>query len=152
MMRPALGAAHWAAFIAHATVRHKEAFIDAFAPRVLCCVGDTAGAPCPHRFVVDLGAPDAGAKLERLHLDHEQDVQVTCDMWRRALPASPRVWDDGVDGALLCHLLFGVGGDAIHGAPTVRFRCGPARLGASDAYCHQLNMPHYSGLRDVAAV
>jgi hypothetical protein len=31
-----------------------------------------------------------------------------CDMWVQALAALPRApstWDDGVDGALLCHLL-----------------------------------------------
>ena len=34
---------------------------------------------------------------------------MTCDMWLRALAALPRApatWDDGVDVALLCHLLF----------------------------------------------
>ncbi len=34
---------------------------------------------------------------------------MTCDMWVRALAALPRApatWDDGVDVALLCHLLF----------------------------------------------
>ena len=34
---------------------------------------------------------------------------MTCDMWVRALapaPRAPATWDDGVDVALLCHLLF----------------------------------------------
>jgi hypothetical protein len=47
--------------------------------------------------------------LGELHLDHEQDLVVTCDMWVRALapaPRAPATWDDGVDVALLCHLLF----------------------------------------------
>ena len=149
MMRPVLGEAHWNAFVAHATTHYKPAFLNAFAPCVLRCVGGTA--PCPHRYTVDLSAPGADSKLAQLHLDHEQDVQITCDMWRAALPPSPRAWDDGVDGALLCHLLFGVAEDRVHGASMVRFRCGPASLGAPGTYCHQLHMPHYRGLRDVAA-
>ena len=44
--------------------------------------------------------------LGELHLDHEQDLVVTCDMWVQALAALPRTWDDGVDGTLLFHLLF----------------------------------------------
>jgi len=35
-----------------------------------------------------------------LHLDHEQDLVVTCDMWLQALavlPHAPATWDDGVD-------------------------------------------------------
>ena len=42
--------------------------------------------------------------------------------------AAPRSWDDGPDGAALCHDLFGVGGvSEAHGAACVRFRCGPPR-------------------------
>ena len=67
-------------------------------------------------------------------------------VWVRAiaaLPHAPGRWDDGVDGGLLCHLLFGVRADPVHGAAMLRFRCRAAR-------CHKLNMPHYRGLRDVA--
>ena len=116
--------------------------------------------------------------LGELHLDHEQDLQITCDMWKAALPPSPAAWDDGINGPLLCHLLFGVRNDPRHGAAMVRFRCGPLGLGSGAGYCtpphcvlsslhppgrshptrvhapssgHQLNMPHYRRLRDVAA-
>ena len=77
---------------------------------MLRCVGTNHGAPCPQGFEVDLTSPRTFAKLELLHLDHEQDVAITCDMWVRAMAALPHGlgwWDDGVDGALLCHLLFG---------------------------------------------
>ena len=60
------------------------------------------GSPCG--FCVDLASSDAFTKLGLLHLDHEQDVVVTCDLWKRAMPSSPISWDDGVDGGLLCHL------------------------------------------------
>jgi len=147
LMHPALGDARWAAFLAHATERYKPAFLAAFAPPTLRCVGQ-AGRPCPHGFVVTPASPNA--PLEHLHVDHEQDVQITCDMWRAALPPAPASWDDGIDGGLLCHLLFGVRDDPVHGPPMLRFRCGPSGLGSDAGYCHQLNMPHYRGLRDVA--
>ena len=82
------------------------------------CVGSRDGAPCPAGFEVDLLAPEAYDRLERLHLDHEQDVRIACDLWQRALPATaPAAWDDGVDGGLLCHLLFGVDDSAARGPP-----------------------------------
>ena len=51
-------------------------------------------------------------------------------MWVQALAAlprraRPRTWDDGVDGTLLCHLLFSVHDDPAEGAAMLRFRCGP---------------------------
>jgi hypothetical protein len=61
-------------------------------------------------------------------LDHELDLVVTCDMWVQALAAlsrAPATWDDGVDGALLCHLLFSVHDDPAEGAAMLRFHCGP---------------------------
>ena len=39
--------------------------------------------------------------------------------------SQPRTWDDGVDGTLLCHLLFSVHDDPAEGAAMLRFRCGP---------------------------
>ena len=147
-VRAALGEFLWADFVAHAEARYKAAFVATFRKPVLRCVGTNHGAPCPRRFHVDLTSPSAFATLEELHLDHEQDVAITCDMWVlaiAALPHGPGAWDDGVDGALLGHLLFGVRADPVHGDAMLRFRCGPGA-----AHCHKLNMPHYRGLRDVA--
>ena len=104
------------------------------------------GAPCPLAFEADLTTPRTFAALKHLHLDHEQDVTITCDMWVSAiaaLPHGPGRWDDGVDGGLLCHLLFGVRDDPVHDAAMLRFRCRAAP-------CHT-GMPHYHGVRDVAA-
>ena len=95
MMRPVLGDALWAAFVVHANARYKPAFLAGFQAPVLRCVGKP-GQECD--FAVDLFAPDAAAKLGCLHVDHEQDVQVTCDMWKNALPPTPVSWDDGIDG------------------------------------------------------
>ena len=102
-------------------------------------MGEYDGGPCPRGFVVDLGSRRATDKLRYLELDHEHDLQVTCDLWRRQLPADFTSWWDGVrDPSMLCHLLFGVSANAVHHAPSVRFRC---------ADCHDRSMPHYRSLR-----
>ena len=72
-------------------------------------------------------------------------------MWVQALAAllrAPATWD-GVDGALLCHLLFSVHDDPAHGAAMLRFHCGPVHGQRSTNYCHKHNMPHYRGLRNI---
>lgn len=134
-MRGALGERCWAAFVAHAH-RYKRPFLEAFDPPdgVLRCVGEYRGVPCPKGFKVDLGSVRARKALRHLELDHEHDVQVTCDLWRRQLPSTPVTWSDGVrDPEGLCRLLFGVSG----GAPCVRFRC---------SRCHDRTLPHYDAL------
>lgn len=105
----------------------------------------SARALCPTSFRVDFSSPGS----VDLHLDHEQDLQVTLDMWKHSLPASGTNWHDGIDAGLLCHLLLGTSDDPLHGPAMLRFRCGPASLGDGGGYCHQLNMPHYRNLRHV---
>ena len=137
-------------FKIHATNQYREAFLSAFDPDTLRCVGRRDGTPCPKGFAVCLRTASAYDLLEELHLDHEQDVRVTCDMWRRALPADPVDWDDGVKGGLLCHLLFGVKDSPAFGRRCVRFRCGPPRRWEEGEYCHELRLPHYANVRGVA--
>ena len=157
-MRPHLGAGLWDEFVGHANKQHRAAWLRAFAPAagVLRCVGTLDGAPCPHGAAVDLrmrgngegrgrGADAAASEaLERLHLDHERPLHLTCRRWREQLPAAPRAWDDGLDGAALCHDLFGACASERHGAASVRFRCGPPRDASGarvqfvdHAYCHR---------------
>ena len=78
---------------------------------------------------------EVGEALERLHLDHERPLHETCHRWRAALPScgAPRSWDDGLDGAALCHDLFGVCASEAHGEACVRFRCGTPQRGGRDA-------------------
>jgi hypothetical protein len=126
VVRLALGDVPWDGFVTHAEAHFKAKFVAAFRKPVLRCVGTNHGAPCPLAFEADLTTPRTFAALEHIHLDHEQDVAITCDMWVRAiaaLPHGPGRWDDGVDGGLLCHLLFGVRDDPVHGAAMLRFRC-----------------------------
>ena len=92
MMRPVLGEVLWAEFVHHANQRYKKAFLDVFDAPTLCCVGQRDGTPCPKHFKVDLCSPSAYDSLERLHLDHEHDVRVTCDMWKRALSPNAAAW------------------------------------------------------------
>ena len=59
------------------------------------------------------------------------------------LPRARATWDDGVDGALLCRLLFSVHNDLAHGAAMLRFHCGPVHGQRGTNYCHKHNVPHY---------
>ena len=98
--------------------------------RVFCkpslrCVGRLDGTPCPHAFEVDLASPDAEAKLQFLHLDHERPVRRTCERWSNALPESPASWHNGLDGGALCHDLFGAYDDEQYGGKCLRFRSMP---------------------------
>jgi hypothetical protein len=75
---------------------------------------------------------EVGAVRERLHLARPLAVTacdvlpVACGNARGAAVVGRQVLD-GLDGAALCHDLFGVCESAAHGAACVRFRCGPPR-------------------------
>ena len=79
ILRPVLGEALWCRFVLHANAYYKDAFVAAFDGPVLSCVG-RGDTPCPRGFCIDLSVSADG--LRHLHLDHEQDLQVTCDMWK----------------------------------------------------------------------
>ena len=89
-VRPALGDMSWADFVTHAEAHYKAKFVAAFRKPVLRCVGTNHGAPCPQAFEVDLTTPRTFVDLELLHLDHEEDVVIMCDMWVRAIVSLPR--------------------------------------------------------------
>ena len=155
-MRPHLGAERWDEFVEHANRHYKAGWLRAFAPAsgVLRCVGTLDGAPCPHAAAVDLRAGaaagegtgagtgrvrserEAGEALERL----ERPLHETCHRWRTAFSrcSTPRSSDDGLDGAALCHDLFGVCASEAHGEACVRFRCGPPRDARTGRACCSL--------------
>ena len=99
--------------------------------------GSGALARCtPCGFGVDLTSPKAFDTLGLLH--HEQDLVVTCDLWKRALSPDAHTWDEGIDRGLLCHLLFGVTADAVGRALCLgclgyvyKFRGAPAKENVS---------------------
>ncbi len=174
IMRPVLDEACWAAFVARANAHYRAAFLAAFNGPLLRCVGRVSGAPCPRDATVNFAAPDAANWLAHLHLDHEQDLQITCDMWKAALPPSPAARGMTASTALSCATCSSACATT---RSTARrwYASGAARLGSGAGYCtpprcvlsslhpsrpltphspssgHQLNMPHYRRLRDVAA-
>ena len=178
IMRPVLDEACWAAFVAHANAHYRAAFLAAFNGPLLRCVGRVSGAPCPRDATVDLSAPDAANWLAHLHLDHEQDLQITCDMWKAALPPSPaargmtastrpspvplalrraqRPAPRSGDGTLpvrpawAAELAIVRRHTACFLPCTLPGRSHPTRTHAP-SLGHQLNMPHYRRLRNVAA-
>ena len=89
-MRPHLGAERWDEFVEHANRHYKAGWLRAFAPAsgVLRCVGTLDGAPWQHGVTLDLrrGVVSACAAtsevLERVHLDHESPLNLTCRWWR----------------------------------------------------------------------
>ena len=64
---------------------------------------------------------EVGAALERLHLDHERPLHASCNVppVARGNARGAAVVDDGMDGAALCHDLFGVCARARRTAPRV---------------------------------
>jgi hypothetical protein len=114
-VRATLGDALWADFVAHANACYTDAFLSAVPKPVLRCVGPPHGVEGLHKFSGNLTCARAYlyATLGELHLDHEQDLVVTCDMWVQAL-AALATWDDGVDGAFLVN--FSVPDDPADGA------------------------------------
>jgi hypothetical protein len=76
--------------------------------------------------------------------------------WRTAMRAAPRSWDDGLDGAALCHDLFGVGVSEAHGAAGVRFWCGPPSDAEGVVLQYlwtartAINMPHLAPVWDTS--
>ena len=145
IMRLVLGEASWAAFVAHANAHYRAAFLAAFNGPLLRCVGRVSGAPCPRDATVDLAAPDAANCLAHLHLD-------TCSSACATTRSTARRWC--ASGAAR---LASAAEMAIVRRHTACFlpcthpgRSHPTLAHAPSAG-HQLNMPHYRRLRDVAA-
>ena len=66
-------------------------------------------------------------------LDHEQHVCVTCNMWREAHPAGVD-WFDGMEAALLCHLLFDVSSGTLRSAMVP---CGRRQVHIAMSYAYR---------------
>jgi hypothetical protein len=163
-MRKRLGEINWAAFVRYAEAEHKDAFFRAFTPvsGVLRCEGKISGAPCPKAIRVDLcvtTSHECGDALPGLHLDHSYDAKHVCEVWSEALPDDPVSWDDGLCGALVAHLLFGVEGHVLAQCstrpiwqPRLTFRCGDVKgvKGQHAAgFCHDVAGAHYKHVLEV---
>lgn len=163
-MRKRLGEINWAAFVRYAEAEHKDAFFRAFTPvsGVLRCEGKISGAPCPKAIRVNLcvtTSHECGDALPGLHLDHSYDAKHVCEVWSEALPDDPVSWDDGLCGALVAHLLFGVEGHVLAQCstrpiwqPRLTFRCGDVKgvKGQHAAgFCHDVAGAHYKHVLEV---
>jgi len=153
LMRDHLGEAQWMAFKAHADAHWRSQFLRAFEPAdgALTCSGLIDGSPCPHGFKVHCTSSSALLELEHLHLNHTHDLVHVCEIWRRLVPRCPQSWCEGINGDLLCHLLFGTEPFRGH-APSLRFRCGTARtelFARGHAFCCATT-PHYAHVLDAA--
>ena len=86
-----------------------------------------------------------------------------CEVWKEALPAAPTSWDDGIDGELLCHLLFGVRdhetrlGEGNKWEANLAFRCAPPRFSVQAGVrirgkdcCHNTGRAHFDHILAVA--
>jgi hypothetical protein len=97
--------------------------------------------------------------MSGLHLDHGYDVNHICDVWKGVIKKQDQplsCWDNGIDGLLVCQLLFGVSSRPGKTGPlwdaNLVFRCGhpssrhkkqrPINDGSSE-YCHKQSKAHY---------
>ena len=107
-----LGQKFFEEFLAEAGSNHKAAFTAAFCVDTLCCVGPVGNGVCPHNYTVDLLAfkdeEDLRTLVAGLHTDHSR-VTLTSIMtlWVNDFPKPTERWSDGVNGDLICHLLYG---------------------------------------------
>jgi hypothetical protein len=88
-------------------IRQEMPSSSAFRRPILRCVGPPHGGACPNNFNVDVTCARAYVMLGNLHLDHEQDLVVTCDMWHvgagaRGAPAPARARGTTASTARFC--------------------------------------------------
>ena len=154
-LRARLGKRNWQAFTAHATKHYKVQYVAMFESPMRCSgrIGE-AGMQCPNNHAVDPTVLEqVKDKLAGLHLDHSYEVFDICTAWKAAMPQNPRTWDDGVDGDLVCHLLFGVTDHSRFGScadkskarmwkANLHFRCGPSQQQRAGHFCHETWYPH----------
>lgn len=166
-MRKRLGEANWKAFVRYAEAWHKESFVRALLPScgMLSCVGKLDGSPCPQQKQINLLTTShtrLATQLPGLHMDHTYDVKQICDTWSRALPPNPRLWDDGICGALIAHLLFGTEDHVLTACSDraiwrkqINLRCGNVSgmegQHAGD-FCHELAGMHYDHILRVSDI
>ena len=158
-MRKRLGEANWATFVKYAEEEYKVDFFRAFTPvsGTICCSGKLNGSPYPKELSINmksLSSVECGKELEKLHLDHTENIERTCKVWSQALPAEPKCWDDGVCGPLVAHLLFGTQDHVVaqcSDRPIWRkqlfFRCGNVKEGEDQRGADFCHVSHQSTLQ-----
>ena len=107
-LRDVLGA-HWGDFVAYAK-RHFYADWKGFFQKDMKCAGKINGRCCPRSVCLSPENLDDLEFMSGLHLDHNYEVHRICQIWKNIIAKKDHLksWDDGVNGMLVCHLLFGV--------------------------------------------
>ena len=147
-IRARLGPQLWGAFVAYANKRFKPSFVALFeqgAESGLHCVGPLGSRGCPYAERTNVLHSKHKDRVASLHLDHAIELNKICAAWLRAMPEGAlRSWDDGVEGELVCQLLFGVRAHEGHNGPlwraNVRLRCWAAREALGS--CHDTASEH----------
>ena len=131
-IKDALGA-HWPAFVKYAKDHHWPQWKALFSSTMTCNGPLNQKVGCPFQLCVEPTCPQDLALVQLLHLDHAYPLHSICRAWLsiiKSQPAPLTSWDQGVDGDLVCQLLFGVEhhpnlhttGNVLWRA-NVRFRC-----------------------------
>jgi hypothetical protein len=169
-IKPLLGK-HWQSFVDYANRNFRPTFLTVFS-KELKCVGKLgwngqASQSCENKLCLNPGISADLPLMKHLHLDHIYDVNQICDTWKQILQEKQKLaplttWDDGINGDLLCQLLFGVTDHprlydqnvevkSSHSAlwqKNLHLRCGASNNKQSNitfkSFCHHLGKGHYA--------
>ena len=144
-LKDALGP-HWIDFVAHANSHFQANWVGLFGS-TMHCQGPLGIGQCPSQLSLDPTSESDLELLSSLHLDHSIPLETICSLWIEIIQSQRQPlssWDEGVDGDLLCQLIFGVQ-DHLNLTTTnnplwranVQFRCYHAkkRSGCHDMTC-----------------
>ena len=142
-LRDALGS-HWIDFVDYAKTNFQPQWVEAFG-QTMHCQGHLVTGHCPAQTCIDPNKPSDLQRMSSMHLDHSIPLHTICSTWIRIIrsqnvPLSS--WDQGVDGDLVCQLIFGVQDHPRLLTTTnplwkanIHFRCYNAR---SNSGCHDI--------------
>jgi len=108
-IKDALGP-HWLDFVQYANTHFRPQWITTFSSP-MHCKGPLEGGQCPWNLGVVPTSPDDLHLMQLLHLDHAYALHHICRTWINIIHAQSvplASWDQGVDGDLVCQLLFGI--------------------------------------------
>ena len=101
----------WVDFVAHAKFHFHSNWVGLFGS-TMHCQGPLLGiGQCPSQLSVDPKRESDINLLSSLHLDHSIPLETICSLWIEIIQSQRQPlssWDEGVDGDLLCQLIFGV--------------------------------------------
>lgn len=146
-VRSALGS-HWNDFVNYAKTNFQPQWVQAFGQNMPCQGPLHSDRPCPHQTCIDPRNQSHLKWMSSLHLDHDIPLHTICSTWINIIQCQSQPlssWDQGVNGDLVCQLLFGVydhprfveTGNRLWKA-NIHFRCydNQKKSGCHDITCH----------------